>query len=382
MDFKKTLQSDHFFTRFSGPMRSILLGTIVTVVFVQMTFSPSSLEISEGGTQPQLAKTDILRQLKESAPKLAPGIPQSKVPDYTIDGFNYISAQAGVQQWKLIAKKARFYMKDNMVYATEIIATIYDTPESTTVIVGKEARYRMDDRNLEIYGDVDTQFADGFQLKGDYLQYYPTTRTIYIPTRYFVRGIGPYQGGQRIHFTSQGIRFDMQNNQIRLLKDVDFRFEKQPPSEEYTRVVSDYCDVDRAQSLAKYRMLESRPLSERFVEVTQKGLYVRGRTVDMNYSGQDTPLEYMVAKTDVFFQETEGVQMDHDEPVLEAGNPAVVRYGTCDHAHFHAKKNIIRLSEFPQVYQNNDTVTGDVIIINRNTDIVEVKHSNAFSQGQ
>jgi lipopolysaccharide export system protein LptA len=71
----------------------------------------------------------------------------------------------------------------------------------------------------------------------------------------------------------------------------------------------------------------------------------------------------------------------HDDVLVrEIGKPSQ-RYGTGGRADFESQRNVIVLREFPQVYQDRDTVTGDVIIVHRDTDIVEVEHSNAFSEG-
>ena len=64
---------------------------------------------------------------------------------------------------------------------------------------------------------------------------------------------------------------------------------------------------------------------------------------------------------------------DEDKPQL--------RYATGGRADFDARSDIVRITEFPQAYQDNDTVTGDVIILHRDSDLVEVEHSNAFSEG-
>jgi len=60
----------------------------------------------------------------------------------------------------------------------------------------------------------------------------------------------------------------------------------------------------------------------------------------------------------------------------------VMKYATGGRADFDSHKNVIVLTEYPQVYQDEDTVTGDKILLHRDTDIIEVEHSNAFSQGK
>ena len=63
------------------------------------------------------------------------------------------------------------------------------------------------------------------------------------------------------------------------------------------------------------------------------------------------------------------------------GPENLLKYATGGRADFDSTHDVIKITEFPQCYQDNDTVTGDIIIMHRDTDLVEVEHSNAFSQG-
>ena len=70
-----------------------------------------------------------------------------------------------------------------------------------------------------------------------------------------------------------------------------------------------------------------------------------------------------------------------DVVIKELGKKESLRYGTGGRADFDTRRNVIVLSQYPQVYQDNDTITGDIILVHRDTDVVEVEHSNAYSQG-
>jgi hypothetical protein len=58
-----------------------------------------------------------------------------------------------------------------------------------------------------------------------------------------------------------------------------------------------------------------------------------------------------------------------------------LRYATGGQADFDTNRDVIVLSKFPQAYQDQDTVTGDIILMHRETDVIEIEHSNAFSGG-
>ena len=76
----------------------------------------------------------------------------------------------------------------------------------------------------------------------------------------------------------------------------------------------------------------------------------------------------------------EDVLVKETDPKKKTKNESL-RYATSGKAVFDTKRDVIVLSEFPQVYQDNDTVTGEVIVLHRDSDVVEVEQSNAFSQG-
>jgi lipopolysaccharide transport protein LptA len=115
-------------------------------------------------------------------------------------------------------------------------------------------------------------------------------------------------------------------------------------------------------------MANFRPLKEKFVHITQPRFKVRSRRVDLEYGSVIRELHLMTAFEDVFLQ--------------EVGELKSLRYGTSGRADFDTKRNVIILKDFPQVYQDQDTVTGDVIIMHRDSDIVEVEQSNAFNDGK
>jgi lipopolysaccharide export system protein LptA len=67
---------------------------------------------------------------------------------------------------------------------------------------------------------------------------------------------------------------------------------------------------------------------------------------------------------------------------LRHSREAKVRYATAGIAEFDSDKNLIILRDYPQVYQDRDTITGETIIVHRDSDLVEVDQSNAFSEGE
>ena len=370
----------------------MLFGIVVFTITEIVALSPSNLE--EGSSSSDAALDPEYFQ-DEPETTLASGIPTGIIPDYKIEDFNYVSSQGSEKQWKLIADKANVFNKQNIVHSRNIQALLYDPQGAVTVVTGKEAKYFVNSKDLEVFGNVKTTFPDGFELESDYLKYRPQARKIEIPPKYAVKGAGQETQGQLIRFTSRGLDFSVGEGLIVLLESARVSLEKRTPDSETkgiperTTIDSDRCLIDRKRQFAHFTMHAERVGKNskgRFVHITQPTLYSKSRRADLNYGeGAKKLLKYIVASDDVFIQELEpapsGPHPHSPKPAKKPGEKSSLRYATAGKAEFDTKQDIIELTQFPQVYQDGDTVTGDVILLHRNTDVVEVEQSNAFSEG-
>lgn len=366
---------------FRKRLRPWLMAAVGGLIIMEIVaLSPASLE---EGSNSSSSMVDPETLIGDDQVMLATGIPKEKIPEYSVDQFQYVSTQSSEKQWKLIADRAFLYNAEKLVHARQIHAYLYDPDGQITIVTGKEAKYFMNQRDLEVFGDVHTTFPDGFELISDYLRYRPNDRRILIPQTYVVHGDGHEKEGQNIQFVSKGMDFAMGSSQIILPEDVHMTMIKQaatPPSPspsgkpsqpDRTTIDSDRAVIFRDRQVANFTMYPSRPLAERFVHITQPTLFTRGRRAQLNYGDFSKLLQYMIAFDDVLIKETGKPE----------GSDGSLRYATGGRADFDANSDIIKLTQFPQCYQDNDTVTGDIIIMHRDTDLVEVEHSNAFSQG-
>jgi len=265
------------------------------------------------------------------------------------------------------------------MHSRDVTAYLYDPDGKVTKIIGKESKYFLNKKDLELYGDVKTVFPDGFELYSDYLRYLPNEKRILIPTTYNVSGMGHETEDQDFHFKSKGLDYAMGSSQIILPKDAHVTMERvTPPNSldagvpDKTIIESDHCFIDRTKNFAHFTMDPNRPLKTRFVHITQPTLFTRSRWADLNYGNFNKVLQYLVAYDDVLVKET-----GEKKP----GESSSLRYATSGHAEFDTRRDIIIMTQFPQAYQDQDTVTGDILIMHRDSDIIEVMHSNAFSQG-
>ncbi len=353
-------------------LRRLILAVLGAAITTQIiVLSPSSLE----DTKPANEFVDPNTLVQDQSHSLAPGIPKGRIAEYSIDQFHYVSVQNGVKQWRIEAETAFLYNPERMVHARKVKAYLYDPEGKITVVTGKEAKYFLNQKDLEMFGDVQTVFPDGFRIESDYLRYRPNHRHIQIPTQYLATGTSEEDPNQRFRYKSHGLDYYMGESQIKLLEDVTVTLEKGPPLKEkeegvpdLTTIVSDHCLIYRNRNLAKFTMNPKRPLKDRFVHITQPTLFTRSRRADLHYGDFSKILQYLTAYEDVLIKET-------------GKNSTSLRYATCGKADFDTHKDVIVLTQFPQVYQDEDTVIGDIILMHRDTDIVEIEHSNAFSKG-
>ncbi len=354
-------------------IRPVLITAIALAVLAQiLVLSPKSLEHRPPTSQ---IAPEALIVVDDTQKTLAKGLPRGAIPEYTIQDFQYVSSQAGVKQWKLLAQKAYLYQQHQLVHGTTVTAHLYDEDEKITIVTGKEAKYDTNQRDLEVYGDVVTTFPDGFQVRSDYMRYLPNERRIEIPLQFDVVGGGQKEPEQHIAFSSLGMSMKMDEGLITLPQRARVVMTRRPPKDaakdtipEKTTIDSDHCLINRKTQVAHFTMSAKRPIEQRFVHTEQPNMTVRSRRSDLNYGDYAKVLQYMIAYEDV--------------TIREKGPSEKERYATGGRASFDNRRNVIVLKEYPQVYQGNDTVTGDTIIVHRDTDIVEVEHSNAFSEGQ
>lgn len=350
-------------------LRPILLVIVaVFVIFEIVALSPSSVEEHE--TVTKLSEIEAFQHSSDKT--IARGIPSGRVPDYSVDQFNYVSTQEGQKQWKLNADQAFLYNAEKLVHARKVKALLYDIDDKVTIVTGLEAKYFMNQRDLEVFGDVRVTFADGFELRSEYLRYLPNEKLIKIPNEFSVTGGGQEKTGQSIHFESNGFEFLMAQSEINLPSNSKVTIQQPNSADGPTLIESDKSVIYRSRQLAKFTMYSERPAATRFVHITQPKLFARSRKADMQYADGSQQLRSMVLYDDVLVKETDPrktLQQHH------------LRYATGGRADFDSQRNVIIMTQFPQLYENKDTVTGDMITLHRDSDTVEIEHSNAFSDG-
>jgi len=355
--FRKTLKQ--------SPRPILLIALACFIILEVVALNPAPLEEKAStSAEPFFTEEEAMESLSTSQKPLAPGIPTDRVPDYHTEQYRYISLQGTLKQWKMQAESANVYNKEKIVHSKDVTIELFDSSDKITLVTSQEAKYYFNDKEVELFGNVNITLPDGFKIKSEYLKYLTPTKILDIPTKYFVEGKGHSQDGKRdLFFTSMGMMFDQNKNLVDLRSQTHFEMTRIERNNETTVIVSDTCRIDRNAQIATFKM----NYDKAYTKLNQPNLYVQSRKMDLFYSGSSELLEYLFAKDDVYIEESK--------------NGKKVKTGTCQLAKFDNKKNFIIMTQFPQVYQDKNTVTGDRIIMDRDHDLIEVEQSNAFSNG-
>ena len=374
------------FVRIRRRLRPLfLLGLSVGIFGLTVRLFPSRLE------QPSLEKRKMIDPeslIDKNSQTLATGIPVHKISEYTVDQFQYLSTKGTTKLWKIIADKAYLYQTERLVHTRTVTAHLFDEKGQITVVKSLEGKYFMNDRDLELFGKIQATFPDGFELNTEYLKYEPQHGRIIIPTSFWVRGKSAPNSSERIRFESRGMTYLLNKGEIKLPSSVRVEDLENP-----TTIDSDEAILYRDKRRAAFSMASPKkalPASETpFVHIDQPTLFARSRRAELKYSDHKNTLHYMNLFEDVLIKEKVAAPHSETEPpkITRAAlakrkkKEPSLRYATAGRADFDAKKNTILLTEFPQAYQDDDTVTGEVMIFHRNTDLIEIEQSNAINTG-
>lgn len=351
------------------PQLAILIAaTIVGLVIVWALRRSRGPGAAESPIAPNTKMEQALEWLG-SGTTLAPDIPPKQLPDYTVVNFDSVSIKQAKTSWRVMADSARLYNPQNVLHLKNVRAQVFRGESDPTLITAREGKLLTQSDQMELYGDVVATFPDQAQIRSDFMRYFDRQARIEVPMGHEVTGTRADQDTQH-RFKSDGLLHDGRHDVTVLPHGVTFTL-KRPIAPHTTEVQSDRAVIDGATRTARFTM---RPDPKRLVVTRQKDFFMRSRVAEA-YLGQRSmgqhskaqaeSAHFLVADEDVYFQ--------------EGKDRTTSRYGTCGRAEFDAGANVIHLTKFPQVYENEDTITGDRIRLDREHDVVEVEGSNAYS---
>ncbi len=332
----------------------LILGLFLFFVAHFLLLSPSNLEEDFNGVRVVNPK-DLLNFLQNESTTIAKPVPNTVAPSYSLRDLVFYNSIGAQSQWKLTARKANVYQVANLLHARDLILELQDG----TQIHSKEGLVYINQNIIEFFGDVRVFFTNGTITYSEYLR--AVTQPILnitIPLTEPVRG-EKNNPDSRVEFTAKGFSYlDTNQKELKLLSNVIFNIY----NDERTIVYSDRAIYNQLNNRAFFEMNDHQPLEKQFAEVKQPDLYLKARNLVIEL-GDEKQLQRIFANKDVYFKDTQ--------------DPEHISTGTSGRATYQEGKNVIYLEDFPQVYQDGDTITGEVIVYNRKTDMIEVKQSNA-----
>ena len=331
------------------------MGLFFFFVAHLLLLSPSSLEEDFTGMR-VIHPKDLLAFLRND-PETPATVPflRSVAPSYSVRDGVLFSTEGGKPKFKLLARKTNLYQEHQIAHIREAHVFLQDGTEVTS----KEALYDLVKSQVTFMGSVESIFQDGAIVQSEraILDIKPAMH-LSIPTTELVKGKKTNLASPVI-FESMGLEYSEQDKTIRLLSKVKVRVSG-PKSVE---VLSDHCNVIQSKDLLEFSMDDSKIIERQFVVATDPGMFLKSRRMEMKlHSGRQ--VEEIIALQDVFFE--------------NLGQTDSKTQGTGGKGIYRVRENEITLSEFPQLYQDRDTVTGDTITYNRNSERVEVTQSNAI----
>ncbi len=339
--------------KLSAKPKPILMTLIVIMIVLQILFlKPSHIETVED--DPQGMYTSIENQLQT--------LKQKDEIKYTMEDVHYTSIEGGKRQWEINAAKALVYDKANVLSADEVKMKMFDPTNKNTLIEGDKALFKVGSKEFDLEGHLKVTFPDDFWIRTEKAHYSGNTQNV--STREPFYGEAKPQKGELMKMWGTGFEGNKSGPDIHILKEARVQM-KRAGANEITDVRSDRARVDRMKKFAQFTMDDP----DKFVESNQGTLFIRSRKQDATYDSSKSTLKYLTAIEDVQIRETDKKQGDG------------MKYATSQKAEFETVENKIILSGFPSVYQEKDTVTGELITVYRNTNIVEVTEANSFHEG-
>jgi LPS export ABC transporter protein LptC len=349
---------------------NLRIATGLLVLGQILFLTPRTLEAPPPFFRQEGIDLDLLRkELIGQNASLARGIPEKKAPEYFLNEFVLLSTRGNLKEWRVESSRAHVYKEGNLLHNFVVEATVFDSEKpkaEPTLLWAKESKTAMTSRDVDLYGEVRVLFPDGLELRSEELTYRAKDRKVTVPV-----GVTVFGRGKDIEFESQGLIYDLRTKQADLLDQVHVTLSGRDPSE-VTQVDSDTARVFRNEQTVAFDMSPKRESEDRFVRTRQPRLRVKSRKLVGRFGPASRGIQWLTAQEDVTLIELEN----------DAEGAKVTRRSTSGIAEFEAERNTISLKILPQVYQDEDTLTGEVIRLHRDSDLVEVERGNALSDGK
>ena len=333
----------------------LLLGLVVFFIAHFTLLNPTSLEEDFSEVR-AISPQELLSFFQNETVTLAKGVPTDEPPAYAIRDLEYFATDRQHQHWKMLSRKSFLYQKEQIVHARDVVFLWKEGKGTAREAVSMEEK-----NEVELYGNVVVTLNNGMVLNTEYAKIIVSPQNqVIIPTSYLVSGRQQVNPKTLLQFKANGLYYSEANQDLKLLSAVD----AEVITRKHSQVLADQATYNQKKDLLLFEMSENQPLEKQFVKSRQDALFMKSRTLKVELEKQK--LQLLTALKDVEIEDRTNTL----HPVS----------GTAGRAIYQEATNLLFLRDFPQVYQDSDTITGDEIVYDRTKDTIEVEQSNAFNK--
>ncbi len=342
-------------------MRSTVLVVFLGILAFDLAIlSPVDLE-QDGNGMRAIARKELLDFIiPERLSRLQP-LPETP-PLYALRDLKLYSSEPGKTPTRIFAKKALSYPDRKQMHLQEPHLWL-EEPQSTTYVQSLEATHNANGGVIDAAGDVIARLDDGSELMAAKAKLYlKPSKRMEVPMDTEVNGHDGKPLAARTTFQGYGMTYDASTNKIELLSRTFVTF---TGKEGDTLIHSDRGTYFRGESRMEFWMEDTKAFAKQFVKTDRNKLHVESRKLT-GLIEEGKSLDRAIAIDDVSF--------------IDKQDPESITRGSAGHAVFETKTDLLTLTLFPVVYQENDTVNGEKIVYDRKTDTVFADQSNASNR--
>ena len=296
-------------------MRSVLFLLFLIFILVEIIFVfPQQIE-----------KLD--REATETT-----SVQNSERVEQKMDGVHLVETQKGSRDWELFAEKARGYQGEGDWFLKKVRVQFYNLEANDFTVTGNEGEIDGKTKNIKIKGNVVTKSANGYTFYTEEIFYNSQLRKIISPGKIKMLGPADDQGeGLKLDGYNMHILVDI--NEMKIFKDIVAL--KKMNSSQNLKIASEMATFSGKSKEAHF---------ENNVMLNYGNMLIKGPDCFFIYSTNMKNLERINVKG--------GVELIDKKRRATSQDLVVDLY-----------KTTLRLTGTPKIYQDQDEISGEEIML-------------------
>ncbi len=296
-------------------MRSVLFLLFLVFILVEIIFIfPQQIE-----------KLD--REAVETT-----GVQNSERVEQKMDGVHLVETQKGSRDWELFAEKARGYQGEGDWFLKKVRVQFYNLEANDFTVTGNEGEIDGKTKNIKIKGNVVTKSANGYTFYTEEIFYNSQLRKIISPGK--IKMIGPADDqGEGLKLDGYNMHILVDINEMKIFKDIVAI--KKMNSNQNLKIASEMATFSGKSKEAHF---------ENNVTLNYGNMLIKGPDCFFIYSTNMKNLERINVKG--------GVELIDKKRRATSQDLVVDLY-----------KTTLRLTGTPKIYQDQDEISGEEIML-------------------